>query len=117
MIYVNKKLKYMFNLLAIVSAEDSSLKLGKYIYRCEHSEDVSDIPETDWEVIHKNGNSRDFRSENLELVIFKDDEFFAEALAHIIENQIAIKRHLGIARDYDDCYWDREAIDNLRTIK
>jgi len=46
-----------------------------------------------------------------------NEEIFAEALTHIIENQMSIKRHLGIARDYDDCYWDREIINNLKTIK
>ena len=45
-----------------------------------------------------------------------NDEIFAEALIQIIENQIAIKEHLGIARCYDDCYYDRIIIDELRTL-
>ena len=47
-----------------------------------------------------------------------NDEIFAEALIQIIENQIDIKKHLGVIRDtFEDCYWDRKLIDELRAIK
>jgi hypothetical protein len=46
-----------------------------------------------------------------------NEEIFAETLIHIIENQMSIKRHLGIDRDYGDCYLDRKIINNLKTIK
>lgn len=50
----------------------------------------------------------------------KDDktkeEIFAEALIQIIENQIKIKEHLGIARCHDDCYHDNEVIALLDRI-
>lgn len=45
-----------------------------------------------------------------------NNEIFAEVLIQIIENQMAIKEHLGIARCYDDCYYDREMIDELKRI-
>lgn len=45
------------------------------------------------------------------------DEIFAEALIQIIENQINIKKHLGVIRDYEDSYWDREIIDILRRVQ
>lgn len=45
-----------------------------------------------------------------------NNEIFAEVLIQIIENQIAIKEHLGIARCYDDCYYDRKMIDELKRI-
>lgn len=46
------------------------------------------------------------------------DEIFAEALIQIIDNQIAIKKHLGVVRDtYEDCYWDREVMSLLRNIE
>lgn len=47
------------------------------------------------------------------------DEIFAEALVLIIENQIEIKRHFGLAKGdeyYGDCYYDREMIRRLNTI-
>ena len=45
---------------------------------------------------------------------------FAEALIQIIENQMELKKHLGIVRDtsyYGDCYYDNKMIDDLRTIE
>ena len=48
------------------------------------------------------------------------DEIFAEALIHIIENQMEIKKHFGLISDtsyYGDYYYDREMIDALRTIE
>ena len=45
------------------------------------------------------------------------DEIFAEALVQILQNQIKIKRHLGLVRDeYYDCYSDDQIIDSLRSI-
>lgn len=45
-----------------------------------------------------------------------NEEIFAEALIQIIENQIKIKEHLGIARSGDDCYHDNEMIALLDRI-
>ena len=45
------------------------------------------------------------------------DEIFAEALVQILQNQIQIKRHLGLVRDeYYDCYSDNQIIDDLNGI-
>lgn len=41
------------------------------------------------------------------------NKIFAEALILIINNQIEIKQHLGVARDDDDCYYDKEMINEL----
>ena len=44
------------------------------------------------------------------------NEIIANALVRILENQIKIKVHLGIARDdsyYGDCYCDHRRIDDL----
>lgn len=49
-----------------------------------------------------------------------NDEIFAEALIQIIENQMKLKKHLGIVRDtdrYGDCYYDRAMIDDLQKIE
>ena len=45
-----------------------------------------------------------------------NEEIFAEALIQIIENQIKIKEHLGIARSGDDCYYDNKVIALLDRI-
>ena len=48
------------------------------------------------------------------------DEIFAKALIHIIENQIRLKKHLGIVSDnsyYGDCYCDYQMIDELEEIE
>lgn len=47
------------------------------------------------------------------------NEIIADALTRILENQIKIKVHLGIARDdseYGDCYYDHRMIDDLRYV-
>ena len=47
------------------------------------------------------------------------DRIFAEALIQIIENQIQIKKHLGIISNtsyYEDCYHDGRVIKILETI-
>lgn len=47
------------------------------------------------------------------------NEIIADALTRILENQIKIKVHLGIARDdsdYGDCYYDYRVIDNLKYV-
>lgn len=49
-----------------------------------------------------------------------NEAIFAEALVQIIENQMELKKHLGLVRDtsyYGDCYYDNEIIDDLRTIE
>ena len=48
------------------------------------------------------------------------NEIFAEALIHIIENQMALKKHLGIVHDtgiYGDCYYDHQVIDELNSVE
>ena len=49
-----------------------------------------------------------------------NDEVFAEALIQIIENQMKLKKHLGIVNDtahYGDCYYDHEIIYDLKNIR
>ena len=49
-----------------------------------------------------------------------NDEVIAEALIQIIENQMKLKKHLGIVNDtahYGDCYYDHEIICDLRKCK
>lgn len=48
-----------------------------------------------------------------------NDEIFARALIQIIENQIRIKKHLGIVNDtsYYGCYDDNRRIDDLNTVE
>lgn len=48
-----------------------------------------------------------------------NDEIFARALIQIIENQIRIKKHLGIVIDtsYYGCYDDYRRIDDLETVQ
>lgn len=48
------------------------------------------------------------------------DQIFAEALAAILENQIRIKVHFGLARDdtyYGDCHSDYKIIEDLNDIE
>lgn len=48
------------------------------------------------------------------------NEIFAEALIQIIENQMALKKHLGLVHDtahYGDCYHDHETINKLRNVE
>lgn len=72
MIYVSNKLKYLFDYIPTMVNEDG-VEFGKMVYANRHEDEVKDIPYDDWAVIHKNGEPRDVRSENLELVIFKED--------------------------------------------
>ena len=47
------------------------------------------------------------------------NEIIARALIRILENQIKIKVHLGIAKDdseYGDCYHDHRMIDQLEYV-
>lgn len=86
MIYVNKKLKYLFDLVPTAMIEENGVvnlasaieereatKLNKIVYSRCHEDEVKNIPYDEWDVIHKNGEYLDLRSENLELVIFKED--------------------------------------------
>lgn len=48
-----------------------------------------------------------------------NDKIFAEALTRILENQIEIKRHIGLVREdgyYGDCYYDNQIMDDLRNV-
>lgn len=48
-----------------------------------------------------------------------NNEIIAEALIRILENQINIKKHLGVARDttyYGDCYNDYRTIEELKYV-
>lgn len=48
------------------------------------------------------------------------NEIFAEALIQIIENQMELKKHLGIVHDtsyYGDCYYDHKVIDRLKSVE
>lgn len=84
MIYVNKKLKYMFDSMptAITNDENTGkeITIGKlvYAYHGDNADKIKGISYEEWDVAYKNGNIRDNCSENLELVIFKDDKFFKE---------------------------------------
>lgn len=85
MIYVSKKLKYMFDLVPVAmmdeegivnllsaSEDENSVKVSKIIYAREHEDEVKDIPYDDWDIININGCVHDLRSDNLELVVFKE---------------------------------------------
>ena len=72
MIYVSNKLKYLFDSVT-TTINEYGVTMGKFIYSSNHKDEVENIPYDDWDVIHKNGNIRDFRSENLELVVFKEE--------------------------------------------
>ena len=44
------------------------------------------------------------------------ENIVAKALIRILENQISIKEHIGLAKDtsdFGDCYYDREIIKSL----
>lgn len=48
------------------------------------------------------------------------NEIFAEALIQIIENQIELKKHLGLVHDtsfYGDCYDDNRVLEKLRGVE
>ena len=48
------------------------------------------------------------------------NEVIARALTRILENQIKIKVHLGIAKDdseYGDCYYDHRMIGQLEYVE
>lgn len=48
------------------------------------------------------------------------NEIFAEALIRILDNQVKIKKHLGLVKDegyYGDCYYDEMIMENLRTVE
>lgn len=51
---------------------------------------------------------------------YTNEEIFARALIQIIENQMKIKKHLGLVSDtshYGDCYYDNETIKELETVE
>ena len=48
------------------------------------------------------------------------NEIFAEALILIIENQMELKKHLGVVHDteiYGDCYYDHKVINKLKSVE
>lgn len=48
------------------------------------------------------------------------ETILANALIRILENQIQIRKHIGLIKDegyYGDCYADNEIIDDLRNIE
>lgn len=71
MIFVSNKLRYLFDGL-LKPINENGEPLGKLVYAEHHYDEIKDIPYDDWDVLHLNGISQDFRSSNLELVIFKD---------------------------------------------
>ena len=49
-----------------------------------------------------------------------DNRIIAEALMHIIRNQIEIKKHIGLVKDdgyYGDCHQDELMIEELEEIE
>ena len=72
MIYVNNKLKYLFDFVPTAINEEG-VELGKLIYSAHHEDEIKNIPYDEWNIIHKNGECRDYRSDNLELVVFVND--------------------------------------------
>ena len=48
------------------------------------------------------------------------NKIFAEALIQIIDNQMALKKHLGVVHNtqrYGDCYDDNEVIDVMKCVE
>ena len=49
-----------------------------------------------------------------------DNRIIAEALIHIIRNQVEIKKHIGLVKDdsyYGDCHRDELTIEELEEIE
>ena len=72
MIYVNKKLKYLFDYLPTPVNEYGD-ELGKFIYSLDYEDEIKNLSDDEWNVIHLNGEPNDLRKKNLELVIFTED--------------------------------------------
>lgn len=80
MIYMNKKEKDAFDSRpVIVMEDDNSIRLDKLILMADMTdEEIKNLEKEEWDVIYKNGDLRDVRKCNLEIVVFKDDDFFKE---------------------------------------
>jgi len=99
MIYANRKLQYLFNYIPrIIAEEDKTIELGRLIIEKHHSDICRTLDRNDWDVIHKNGVSNDLRNENLEIVVFKDDDFFKDN-KNLEKQMISAKIH---AKEQED---------------
>ena len=74
---MSKKLKDRFSTRpVIVAEEDNSIRLDKLILMSDMSDnEIKALENEEWDVIYKNGNLRDLRKSNLEIVVFKDDDY------------------------------------------
>lgn len=82
MIYVNSKLKYMFDQMPVkcVSDEESNeqIRVDLLMFHTFKNEELAGIPHGEWDVLYKDGDITNTILDNLELVIFKDDKFFKD---------------------------------------
>lgn len=96
MIYVNDKLKYMFEqspVERVVDEEDSNKQysLDMLVYATFKSDEIEEylsgnISMSNWSVVHKDGDFDNNSLDNLELVVFKNDKFFKDC--KILEAQM-----------------------------
>ena len=82
MIYVDRKLKYMFEEAPVNYFNDEDMKKSfradMMVYSNFKADEIKNIPEGEWSVIHKDGNSCNDHLDNIELVVFKDSKFFKD---------------------------------------
>ena len=82
MIYVNDKLRYMFEEAPVNYVDDEhtkkSFRVDMMVYASFKGDEIKNIPEGEWSVLHKDGNSLNDCLDNLELVVFKNDKFFKD---------------------------------------
>ena len=82
MIYVDRKLKYMFEEVPANYVDDEDMKksfrVDMLVYETFKKDELKHISDGEWSVIHKDGNLYNDHLDNLELVVFKDDKFFKD---------------------------------------
>lgn len=99
MIYVNSKLRYMFEKAPANYVTDEitgkSCRIDKMVFVTFKSEELDKlgiVGDAEWDVLHIDGSYDNDSLDNLELVIFKNDKFFKDN--KMLEQQMlsAIKR-------------------------
>lgn len=94
MIYVDSRLKYMFDKMPVqcIEHDEKTFRVDMMVYETFKSEELAGLSKGDWDLIYIDGDIENAALNNLELVVFKDEKFFKENKV-LREQMIAAKRN------------------------
>ena len=76
MIRISNKLKYMFENMPFAYVEEDGIvaRLDRLVYSSFKPDNIKGLEEDDWDLIHLDGSFKNNALDNLELVVFSDEE-------------------------------------------